>query len=113
MPLERVVVVVDEDGIWPTVTRQTERFRDPLVGVGVRVAIRVAVVARPCAGLLLCPILRKRTQCLDNLCGLVRGVVISAGIDGLVHHGDDLKVREVLLALVVPFDDGLLGVVDA
>ena len=61
LPLEGVVVVVNQNGFRPAFASQTEGLGNPLVRVRVRVAVGTAVVARTVAGLILCSVFCKRT----------------------------------------------------
>ena len=78
VPLERVIVVVNEDGIRPALMRHLESLDDPVVA-------RLAVAAEGC---------------------LIGGRGMTA--DSLVHHVDHGQVRIVLLGFVHPLHDGLI-----
>ena len=78
VPLERVVVVIDQNGIRPALMGHLEGLDDPVVA-------RLAVAAEGC---------------------LIGGRGMTA--DSLVHHVDHGQVRIVLLGFVHPLHDGLI-----
>ena len=78
LPLERVVVVIHQNGIGPTLMRQLEGTDDPVVA-------RLAVAAQGC-------LVGSRSMASHRL----------------VHHVDNLEVRIVLLHGIIPLHNRLV-----
>ena len=91
MPLDGVIVVIDEDSLGPTFASHLERGRQEGV---------IAVVIA--------------TQCRNNLgSGITRMILIVASTDSLVGHVDHLDIGVMCLDGIEPSGNSLLGFVNA